>query len=176
MQNFGETKHFHARIKESYIEIGKGLKTAWRLFIRNQRQDSVGIPKCIKIFWLFLSIIIRNCSGKLPFCQLEYIKNELRATVLQETWSALSIMGIESDELRSLSFQGFALEKVTREKVTIFKLIYHAYTVCISFTLSSSYTIARIMLPFTSILCAFLVFPQSRNIDIYAYFYFLRGL
>ena len=37
--------------------------------------------------------------------QLKRIKNELRATISQEKLSALSIMCIESDKLRRISFE-----------------------------------------------------------------------
>jgi hypothetical protein len=58
--------------------------------------------------------MVTNCSGERSFSRLKHIKNELWATMLQETLSALNIMCIEIDKLRSLSFEDindFAIQK-----------------------------------------------------------------
>jgi hypothetical protein len=80
------------------------------------------------------------------------MKNELHATMLQEKLSALSIMCIENDKIHSLPW------KVKKKKVLMFKIIYCANTVHLSFTQSSLYNSASIMLSCSSIL----MFPSAR--------------
>ena len=69
---------------------------------------------------IYLSLMITNCSGERSFSRLKHIKNELRTTMLQGKLSALSIMCIESDKLRQLSFndliEEFAHQKVRKKK------------------------------------------------------------
>ena len=69
---------------------------------------------------IYLSLMITNCSGERSFSRLKHIKNELRRTMLQGKLSALSIMCIESDKLRQLSFndliEEFAHQKVRKKK------------------------------------------------------------
>ena len=60
--------------------------------------------------------MVTNCTGERSFSRLKYIQNELRTTILQEKLSALSIMCLESDKLRQLTFndiiEDFASQKV----------------------------------------------------------------
>ena len=48
--------------------------------------------------------IFENFSGERSFSQLKKIKNEFEITKTQDKLCFLSLMGIESDKLRSLSF------------------------------------------------------------------------
>lgn len=75
-------------------------------FLRTFFQDKIELvfPNVSAILRLFLCLMVTNCSGERSFSQLKRIKNELRATMSQEKLSALSIMCIESDKLRSISF------------------------------------------------------------------------
>ena len=53
---------------------------------------------------MFLSMMVANCSGERSFSHLKRIKNEFRTTMTQDKLCSLSLMCIESDKLRSLSF------------------------------------------------------------------------
>jgi hypothetical protein len=59
--------------------------------------------------------MVTNCSGQRLFLQLKHMKNDLPTTNLKERLSALSIMCIESDKIRSVLFQviiyDFALQR-----------------------------------------------------------------
>jgi hypothetical protein len=74
----------------------------------------LAFPNVETILWLF-SLIVTDCSGESSFSLLKHIKNELWTTMSQEKLSALSIMCIKSDKLRSLSFadiiNDFAIQK-----------------------------------------------------------------
>ena len=63
--------------------------------------------------------MVTNCSGERSFSQLKRIKNEPRTTMSQNKLSALSIMCMESDKLRSISFDDiindFSYEKSRRK-------------------------------------------------------------
>ena len=59
------------------------------------------------ILSLFLSLMVTNCSGKRSFSRFKSIKNELRSTMSQERFSALSILCIESDKHKQINFDDF---------------------------------------------------------------------
>ena len=63
--------------------------------------------------------MVANCSGERSFSQLKRIKNEFRTTMTQDQLCSLSLMSIESDKLRSLSFDDvisdFALAKARKK-------------------------------------------------------------
>ncbi|CAM1326808.1 Uncharacterised protein r2_g3576 [Pycnogonum litorale] len=119
----GEMKHFHAYIKTNYAAVyaDKGYVNHQELYqIIFQDNIQSAFPNVETILRLFLSLMVTNCSGERSFSQLKRIKNKLRTTMLQEKLSALSIMCIESDKLRSLSFEDiindFSLKK-SRKKM-----------------------------------------------------------
>ena len=62
-------------------------------------------PNVEAILRLFLYLMETNCPGVRSFSQLKRIRNELRAAMSQEKLSALHIMCIESDKLRTISFE-----------------------------------------------------------------------
>ena len=70
--------------------------------------------------------MVENFSGERSFSQLKKIKNEFRTTMAQDKLCFLSLMCIESDKLRSLSFDDvikeFALAKV-KKKILYFNII-----------------------------------------------------
>ena len=51
---------------------------------------------------IFLTLPVTNCEGERSFSHLARIKNELRTTQTQQRLSALSLMAIETELLRSL--------------------------------------------------------------------------
>ena len=53
---------------------------------------------------IFLTLPVTNCEGERSFSHLARIKNELRTTQTQQRLSALSLMAIETELLRSLEF------------------------------------------------------------------------
>jgi len=70
------------------------------------------------IMRIYLSLFVTNCSGERSFSRLKRIKNvknELRATMLQERLAALSLMCIEHDVVQCLNFtdiiETFAIQK-----------------------------------------------------------------
>lgn len=118
-----EIKHFHRYIKHSYYESERRDFNHLDLYqiIRKEKVDIV-FPNVETILRLFLSLMVTNCSGERSFSRLKLIKNELRTTMLQEKLSALSIMCLESDKLRQLTFndiiEDFAFQKVRKKNIT----------------------------------------------------------
>src|SRR6185437_16445165 len=53
---------------------------------------------------IYLCNFATNCSGERSFSTLSRVKNELRSNMSQERMSALSLLCIESDVVRNLSF------------------------------------------------------------------------
>lgn len=98
-----ELRHFHDYVKQNYSEKECFQhKDLYQIIF----QDKIELvfPNVEAILRLFMCLMVTNCSGERSFSQLKRIKNELRATMSQEKLSALSIMCIESDKLRSISF------------------------------------------------------------------------
>jgi hypothetical protein len=62
-------------------------------------------PNVEVVLRIFLSLMVTNCSGERSFSHLKRIKNDIRATMLQDRLSSLSIMCIESDKLREIKFE-----------------------------------------------------------------------
>ncbi len=60
--------------------------------------------------------MVTNCSADRSFSQLKYIKNTNRTTMQQGRLDALSLLSIEADVLRKISFEDlikdFAIKKV----------------------------------------------------------------
>ena len=120
MNLVGELKHFHQYVRHSQRHEHDSL-THQDLYqeIFNDHVQSV-FPNVEAILRMFLSMMIANCSGERSFSQLKRIKNEFRTTMTQDKLCSISLMCIESDKLRSLSFDDiisdFALAKA-RKKV-----------------------------------------------------------
>ena len=53
---------------------------------------------------MFLSLPVANASGERSFSHLKRIKNVLRTTMGQDRLSALSVLAIESEHVKSLEF------------------------------------------------------------------------
>lgn len=117
----GEVKHFHQYLKHSqtYSSVEQDCLTHQDLYmvIFNDRVQST-FPNVEAILRLFLSMMVANCSGERSFSQLKRIKNEFRTIMTQDKLCSLSLMCIESDKLRSLSFDDvisdFALAKARK--------------------------------------------------------------
>ena len=62
---------------------------------------------------LYLSLMISNCSGERSFSLLKRVKNFLRSTMSQDHLTALSLLSIESEILRSLNFEDIIHEFAT---------------------------------------------------------------
>lgn len=124
MNLVGELKHFHQYVRVRHSQAHSlpvhdslthlGLYTV----IFNDRVQSA-FPNVEAILRLFLSMMVTNCSGERSFSQLKRIKNEFRTTMTQDKLCSLSLMCIESDKLRSLSFDDvisdFALAKARKK-------------------------------------------------------------
>uniref|UniRef100_A0A673NLW3 TTF-type domain-containing protein n=1 Tax=Sinocyclocheilus rhinocerous TaxID=307959 RepID=A0A673NLW3_9TELE len=69
---------------------------------------------------LFLTLPVTNCEGERSFSKMSRVKNELRTRMCQERLNSLSLMSIESELLKELSFDevvdDFARRK-TRKKL-----------------------------------------------------------
>ena len=67
---------------------------------------------------LYLSLMCTNCEGERSFSTLSRVKNGLRYTMGQERLSVLSLLSIESDITRSISYDdvisSFAAKKSLR--------------------------------------------------------------
>ena len=53
---------------------------------------------------IYLAMMVSNCTGERSFSKLKRLKSDLRSTMGQKRLTALSIMSMESDILRSLDF------------------------------------------------------------------------
>ena len=69
---------------------------------------------------MFLTLMITNCTAESSFSQLKRLKNHLRTTLGQDKLESLSLLCIEADILRKISFdevlKEFAMVK-TRKKM-----------------------------------------------------------
>ena len=114
-----ELKHFHLYVKQKCPN--KETFTHQELLsIIFEDKIQPAFPNIELILRLFLSLMVTNCSGERSFSQLKRIKGDLRSTLAQEKLNAFSIMCIESDKLREVSFddliQSFAASK-SRKKL-----------------------------------------------------------
>ena len=64
--------------------------------------------------------MVTNCTAERSFSQLKYIKNPYRTTMQQDRLNSLSLLSIESDLLRQISYKDiikdFAIKK-SRKKL-----------------------------------------------------------
>ena len=61
-----------------------------------------------------------NCTSERSFSKLKLIKNRLRASMLQDRLNSLSIMSIESDLLRKISYSAIINEFAERKARKVF--------------------------------------------------------
>jgi hypothetical protein len=122
MNLVGELRHFHQYVRYSQAhgspeQDSLTHQDLYRIIFNDCVQSA--FPNVEAILRLFLSMMVANCSGERSFSQLKRIKNEFRTTMTQEKLCSLSLMCIESDKLRSLSFEDvisdFALAKARQK-------------------------------------------------------------
>jgi len=53
---------------------------------------------------MFLVLMVANCSSELSFSKLKFIKNRLRTSMSEDRFVGLTLLSIESDVLRELTF------------------------------------------------------------------------
>ena len=53
---------------------------------------------------IYLVLVITNCSAERSFSKMKLIKNRLRTSMLQERFTNLALLSIESDILREINF------------------------------------------------------------------------
>jgi hypothetical protein len=78
----GETKHFHACVRDNYRDAAKGNlnhQDLYQIIIKDKIQ--LEFPNVETILRLFLSLIFTNCLGERSFSHLKHIKNKLRTTM-----------------------------------------------------------------------------------------------
>ena len=86
------------------------------LIIENQLKDS--FPNVEIILRIYLVLMITNCSAERSFSKLKLLKNRLRTSTSQERLIYLTLMSINHDILRELSFddiiEDFAFKKIKK--------------------------------------------------------------
>ena len=68
-----------------------------------------------KVTDFFNHLMITNCSAERSFSQLKFIKNPKRSTMRQERLDSLSLLCIESDILRRITFED-VIDEFARQK------------------------------------------------------------
>ena len=119
MNLVGELKHFHQYVRHSLTRESLTHQDMYQIIFNDHVQST--FPNVESILRMFLSMMIANCSGERSFSQLKRIKNELRTTMTEDKLCSLSLMCIESDKLRRLSFDDvisdFAVAKSRKKAV-----------------------------------------------------------
>jgi hypothetical protein len=119
MNLVGELKHFHHYVRHSQSHEHDNLthQDLYQVILNDHVQSA--FPNVEAILRMFLCMMITNCHGERSFSLLTRIKNEFRTTMSQDKLCYLSLMCIESNKLRSLSFDDiigdFALAKARRK-------------------------------------------------------------
>lgn len=119
MNFVGELKHFHQYVRHSQSHEHDSMthQDLYQVIFNDHVQSA--FPNVEAILRMFLSMMITNCHGERSFSQLKRIKKEFRTTISQDKLCSLSVMCIESDKLRSLSFDDilsdFAVAKARKK-------------------------------------------------------------
>ena len=74
----------------------------YNLIIEKDVQDA--FPNVEIILRIYLTLMITNCSTERSFSKLELIKNRLRTAMTERCLNHLTVMSINYDILRELSF------------------------------------------------------------------------
>ena len=117
-----ELQQFHSYVFHKFSET-KNVKTRFshaKLYkILVEESIECAFPNVDIGFRLFLTLMITNCSAECSFSQLKHIKNFIRTIMKQGRLDALSLLCIEADLLRKLSFEDlikdFAAKKSRRK-------------------------------------------------------------
>lgn len=116
----GELKQFHCYVRAKFPDGEKKLSLAelQQILVNDEIQNAfLNVEIALRIF---LTLMITNCTAERSFSQLKRIKNHLRTTLGQDKLESLSLLCIEADILRKISFhevlKEFAMVK-TRKKM-----------------------------------------------------------
>lgn len=113
-----EVHNFHSYVKKTHLKKENiSHDMLYEIIFKDKVQFA--FPNVEAILRLFLSLMVTNCTGKRSFSKLKRIKNYLRTTMSQERLVDSTILYMESDRLRSLSFddvvEQFSIAKSRRK-------------------------------------------------------------
>ena len=121
-----ELMHFHAYLQQAHPDKNHNFQDMYNVVIKDNIQSA--FPNIEITLRLFLTLMVTNCSGERSFSRLKRIKNEARSTMSQERLSDLSILSIESDKLRTLTFadiiDDFAAKRTRKKLLQLLLLIF----------------------------------------------------
>ena len=112
---------FVTYVKESPLQKKDyETKSMWLYRIIIETEVAESFPNVETALRLFLTLMVTNCSGERSFSVLKRVKNYLRSTMSQTRLSALSLLSIESEILRSLNYNdiinNFATTKARKKQ------------------------------------------------------------
>jgi len=96
-----EISHFYHYIKTVSSDIDNCGVIA-KLYYERQLIDV--FPNVYIALRLYMTIPLTNCEAEYSFSKLALIKNQLRSTQIEDRLNALTIMSIENDICKKLSF------------------------------------------------------------------------
>ena len=117
----GELQHFHCYMRARSNNTGETKFSHHDLYnsLVEDKIQSV-FPNVEIALSIFLKLMISNCSTQRSFSQLKRIRNFKRTAMCQYRLDALSLLCIEADMLRRVSFEeiikDFAIRK-SRKKL-----------------------------------------------------------
>lgn len=110
----GELKQFHCYVRAKFQDGEKKLSLAelHQILVNDGIQNAfLNVEIALRIF---LTLMITNCTAERSFSQLKRLKNHLRTTLGQDKLESLSLLCIEADILRKISF-----DEVLKEFATV---------------------------------------------------------
>ena len=115
-----ELKHFHIYVKQNNSENKEVTHTSlYQIIFKDNLRQAFPNVECI--LRIFLCLMLTNCSGERSFSQLKRIKNELRTNMSQKRLEALSLLCIEKEKLRTVSFDDIINDFATsKSRKTLF--------------------------------------------------------
>lgn len=108
-----EFLHFNAFVRTNIDENSRDFQGLYLFIIENGLQNV--FPNVESILRLFLSLMITNCSGERSFSRLKFIKNVHRSTMSQHRLGDLTVLSIECQILRDLSFDAIVSDFVDKK-------------------------------------------------------------
>ena len=85
--------------------------------IENELEEA--FPNVVIMFRIYLCMFVTNCKGERSFSKLKLLKNHLRNTMGQDRLSALAVISIENELLKTIDFSDiistFADQKCRRK-------------------------------------------------------------
>lgn len=111
---YEELKHFFCYLKINYpTEINLEHKKILEIIITNKLGQV--FPNMETILRIYMCMMVTNCSGERSFSKLKLTKTYLRSTISQSILNSLTVMSINSDKLRKLSYDD-VIDDFSREK------------------------------------------------------------